>query len=166
MSYFPAHLRTDRFFLMVDDYTHRIYQFSSPDLDDLSTLKFPPEDRPIAVDFDFKEQRLYWSDFGAGVIKRAFLNGSDVQVIKKKVEGKCFLSKLRVKGFCQTIHWNGAWRVIYGWNDFPLGSKVWYSVQWIIGIPCVTPPMCWCIGTASLYTYPWKLYHMVMCYTT
>ena len=37
--------------------------------------------RPVAIDFDPVEQRVYWSDVVAQTISRAFLNGSNQEVI-------------------------------------------------------------------------------------
>ena len=34
--------------------------------------------------------------------------------------------------FCQTIWWNEIWHVIYGWKDLALGSKVSYSIEWMV----------------------------------
>ena len=37
--------------------------------------------RPVAIDFDPVEQRVYWSDVVTQTINRAFLNGSNQEVI-------------------------------------------------------------------------------------
>lgn len=38
---------------------------------------------PVAVDYDYQEQKVYWTDlyFGYGKISRAYLNGSNVEVL-------------------------------------------------------------------------------------
>ena len=76
-----ANLRRDNFFLVADDYRNEVYQLDS-DLQSVSAIKTSPFDRPIGVDYDFVDDRVYWTDFESSVIKRAFLNGSSQEIIK------------------------------------------------------------------------------------
>ena len=66
---------------MADDYRNEIYQLDA-DLRNVSALKLSPFDRPIGVEYDFTDDRVYWTDFESSVIKRAFLNGSQLEIIK------------------------------------------------------------------------------------
>ena len=38
-------------------------------------------DRPVALDLDMKENRIYWTDTYLNTISRAFINGSSPEVI-------------------------------------------------------------------------------------
>ena len=53
-------------------------------------LQLPILPIPKAVDFDYVEKRVYWTDFHSKHILRAFLNGSDIQVIKILASGEFF----------------------------------------------------------------------------
>lgn len=44
-------------------------------------LVYIPGQLAVAVDTDCQAGHLYWTDAGAGIIRRAFLNGSDVQTL-------------------------------------------------------------------------------------
>ena len=52
------------------------------------------------------------------------------------VSGTCatlsFSQPLWMSFFCQILKLNGIWHVIYGLKDLPLGSKVWYSIEWVV----------------------------------
>jgi len=77
----PANLRRDSFFLVADDYRNEVYQMDV-DLRSVSAVKLSPFDRPIGVEYDFVDDRIYWTDFESSVVKRAFLNGSNLDIIK------------------------------------------------------------------------------------
>ena len=66
---------------MADDYRNEVYQLDV-DLRSVSAIKLSPFDRPIGVEYDFVDDRVYWTDFESSVVKRAFLNGSNLQIIK------------------------------------------------------------------------------------
>jgi len=76
-----ANLRRDNFFLVADDYRNEVYQLDV-DVRSVSAIKLSPFDRPIGVEYDFIDDRVYWTDFESSVVKRAFLNGSDLEIIK------------------------------------------------------------------------------------
>ena len=84
--FITADLVDDEFFLVADDYRHQIYQVHS-DFTKVSAIGFPPQDRPIGIEYDFTEMKVYWTDFESNVIKRSYLNGSDLQVIHVKTPG-------------------------------------------------------------------------------
>jgi len=66
---------------VADDYRNGLYQLDSG-LQSVSAIKLSPFDRPIGVEYDFVDERVYWTDFESSAVKRAFLNGSDLQIIK------------------------------------------------------------------------------------
>ena len=68
---------------MADDYRYQIYQ-ADYKMEYIRAIKIPRTDRPIALTYDFKEDRVYWTDFRENLVKRAFLNGSDAVVIRFK----------------------------------------------------------------------------------
>ena len=77
----------DNFILIADDYRRQIFQADSS-LNTITALKFPSLDRPIALEYDFLDERVYWSDFNENLIKRMFLNGSKVETIRDHINGK------------------------------------------------------------------------------
>lgn len=79
----------DNFFLVADDYRHQIYQ-ADASFHDVSAIQFPPYDRPISLDYDYADDRIYWTDFETSIIKRSFLNGSNLEIIHGKSEGYSF----------------------------------------------------------------------------
>jgi len=66
---------------VADDYRNAVYELDV-DLQTVSAVKISPFDRPIGVEYDFVDDRIYWTDFESSVVKRAYLNGSDLQIIK------------------------------------------------------------------------------------
>jgi len=87
-------VRREAFFLVADDYRHQIYQMGAALRDDdIAAVTIPLTDRPIALAYDFTHERVYWTDFNEGVIKRSFLNGSQPETIFVSAYGKT-LSKL------------------------------------------------------------------------
>lgn len=66
---------------MADDYRNEVYQLNV-DLQSVSAIKLSPFDRPIGVEYDLVDDRIYWTDFESSVVKRAFLNGSNLEIIK------------------------------------------------------------------------------------
>ena len=50
-------------------------------------------DRPVAVDFDPVEQKVYWTDVSRDTISRASLDGSNQQLIVSGLTGmmECFM---------------------------------------------------------------------------
>lgn len=76
----------DNFFLVADDYRYQIYQ-TDGNFRDISAVRFPPQDRPIGLDYDFEDDRIYWTDFETSLIKRSFLNGSSLEIIHNKIPG-------------------------------------------------------------------------------
>ena len=48
---------------------------------DITAITTPLNDRPIALAYDFTYERVYWTDFNEGVIRRSFLNGSEPETI-------------------------------------------------------------------------------------
>lgn len=76
-----ANLRRDNFFLVADDYRNEVYQLGV-DVQSVTAIKLSPFDRPIGVEYDFVDDRIYWTDFESSVVKRAFLNGSNLEIIK------------------------------------------------------------------------------------
>ena len=89
-------LLKDNFFLLADDYRFQLYQ-ADVTLTSIKAIKTPPTDRPIALDYDFREDRVYWSDFRENILKRAFLNGSDTVIIKFKENSGWTLLWVRLK---------------------------------------------------------------------
>ena len=75
----PA-VATDNFFLLADDYRNQIYAIDVS-VDRVSAVKMAPLDRPLGVDYDFIEDRVYWSDFESSVIRRVFMNGSNLETV-------------------------------------------------------------------------------------
>lgn len=70
----------DKFFLLTDDYRHRILQADNL-MNNITTLFSPGLDFPLAVAYDFSETRIYWSDKTIGVIKSALIDGTSVNVV-------------------------------------------------------------------------------------
>ena len=66
---------------MADDYRNAVYQLDVA-LQTVSAIKISPFDRPIGVEYDFVDDRIYWTDFESSVVKSAYLNGSELQIIK------------------------------------------------------------------------------------
>ena len=81
-TYVSVNILKDQFFLVADDYKHQIYQ-TDRDFEQVYGMETPRFDRPIAIDYDFRTDFLYWSDLQTGVVKRQHLNGSgDTEIIR------------------------------------------------------------------------------------
>jgi len=105
----------DTFFLIADDYRREIYQ-ADENLKNIRALKFPQDDRPIGLTYDFPNGRVYWADFNSHYIKSMFLNGSDVKILIK--EGK----KSRTEGIAfdsasQILYYTDSGRDIIGMTN-------------------------------------------------
>jgi len=72
---------------VADDYRSEVYQLDAADLRSVSAIKLSPFDRPIGVEYDFIDDRVYWTDFESSVVKRAFVNGSNLDIIKPAEPG-------------------------------------------------------------------------------
>ncbi|ELT98196.1 hypothetical protein CAPTEDRAFT_227414 [Capitella teleta] len=99
-------LLQDNFFLMADDYRYQIYQ-ADHQMQSIRAVKTPRTDRPIALTYDFLENRIYWTDFRENVVKRSFLNGSDPAIIRFKdnnsrIDGLAFEPISRLLYFTDT----------------------------------------------------------------
>jgi hypothetical protein len=79
LSYVAASLLKDQFFLLTDDYRQRILQADS-NMANLQTLTAPWFSSPLAIAYDFREQRMYWSDYDEGVVMSANIDGSGTAV--------------------------------------------------------------------------------------
>jgi len=88
--------------LVADDYRNQVYQLDA-ELRRVSAVKLSPFDRPIGVDYDFDDDRIYWTDFESSVVKRAFLNGSDLDVIKPAELGTHADGPAR-RASCRAVH--------------------------------------------------------------
>lgn len=56
----------------------------SKNVKEFSTFRMPYNSRPIGVEFDIKDKKIYWSDFGSGkkaAIYRSDMNGDNVESI-------------------------------------------------------------------------------------
>ena len=62
--------------------------YSTGSLPHLRALRFPQEDRPIPLDYDFEEDRVYWADYKMDIIRRSKLDGSQVETIAVLGNGK------------------------------------------------------------------------------
>ncbi|XP_022782783.1 low-density lipoprotein receptor-related protein 4-like isoform X2 [Stylophora pistillata] len=66
------------------------------------SLKIPAS-QPIALDFDFVEEKVYWTDVSLGTISRAYLNGSSQETVV--TGGIKSPYGLAVDPFGQNIYW-------------------------------------------------------------
>ena len=62
-----------------------------------------PASKPIALDFDFLEEKVYWTDIALGTISRAYLNGSSQETVVRG--GLNNLYGLAVDPFGRNIYW-------------------------------------------------------------
>ena len=80
INLFSEKLFEDNFLLLADDYRHVIYQ-TDRKWSVTSAIQLPKQDRPIGLTYDPVENRIFWSDFNRGLIKSAYLNGTDVKTL-------------------------------------------------------------------------------------
>ncbi|XP_013405316.1 low-density lipoprotein receptor-related protein 4-like [Lingula anatina] len=71
----------DDFLIFTDTYQKQIFQMSLKD-SEIRAVPLKGHENPIAVDYDPKEGRVYWSDVLMQVIKRAYINGTGQEIIK------------------------------------------------------------------------------------
>jgi hypothetical protein len=76
----------DAFFLLADDYRNQIF-IADVNFRQVSGVKISPLDRPIGVEYDFVDDRIYWTDFESSVIKRIYRNGSSLETIRNLGQG-------------------------------------------------------------------------------
>ena len=62
-----------------------------------------PASKPIALDFDFLEEKVYWTDITLGTISRAYLNGSSQETVVKGGLNNPY--GLAVDPFGRNIYW-------------------------------------------------------------
>ena len=66
---------------MTDSKLHKIFRM---DLNTKSYVSIPlsNSDNPIAIDYDFIESRIYWTDVGLRQVRSATLDGTDEKIIR------------------------------------------------------------------------------------
>lgn len=63
----------------------------------------PPASSPVALDYSFKDEKVYWTDVANDTISRAFLNGSSQEtVVSTRLSNPYGLA---VDPFGQNIYW-------------------------------------------------------------
>ena len=62
-----------------------------------------PASKPIALDFDFLEEKVYWTDITLGTISRAYLNGSSQETVVRGGLNNPY--GLAVDPFGRNIYW-------------------------------------------------------------
>ena len=62
-----------------------------------------PVSQPIALDFDFLEEKVYWTDITLGTISRAYLNGSSQETVVRGGLNNPY--GLAVDPFGRNIYW-------------------------------------------------------------
>ena len=62
-----------------------------------------PASKPIALDFDFLEEKVYWTDITLGTISRAYLNGSSQETLVRGGLNNSY--GLAVDPFGRNIYW-------------------------------------------------------------
>ena len=62
-----------------------------------------PASKPIALDFDFLEEKVYWTDITLGTISRAYLNGSSQETVVRGGLNNSY--GLAVDPFGRNIYW-------------------------------------------------------------
>ena len=62
-----------------------------------------PASKPIALDFDFLEEKVYWTDITLGTISRAYLNGSSQETVVRVGLNNPY--GLAVDPFGRNIYW-------------------------------------------------------------
>jgi len=77
----PTATMPDQFILFTDTTSHAIYRM------DLSTRSYvkiplPSLDTPIAIDYDYIGQQIYWTDVGQKMIYTATLDGLSYRAIR------------------------------------------------------------------------------------
>ena len=62
-----------------------------------------PASKPMALDFDFLEEKVYWTDITLGTISRAYLNGSSQETVVRGGLNNPY--GLAVDPFGRNIYW-------------------------------------------------------------
>lgn len=78
-SIFPPALK--RFLLYVRRSEIRGVDIDNPYMNVMTALTVPDIDDVSMVDYDALEERIYWADIKTQTIKRAFINGTELETI-------------------------------------------------------------------------------------
>ena len=103
----------DNFFLIADDYRREIYQ-ADENLENIRALKFPQDDRPIGLTYDFTSARVFWADFHSHIVKSMFLNGSDIRTLIEEEKGKSRTEGIAFDPASQILYYTDSVRDIIG----------------------------------------------------
>lgn len=78
-----------------------------------SSLRIPltePTSSPVALDYNFKDEKVYWTDVGNDTISRAFLNGSSQEtIVSTRLRNPYGLA---VDSFGQNIYWTESYEEV------------------------------------------------------
>lgn len=92
-----------RFFLFVEGKNIRQLALHHNSSISLRVPLTEPTSSPVALDYNFKDEKVYWTDVAKDTISRAFLNGSSQETIVSTRLSNPF--GLAVDSFGQNIYW-------------------------------------------------------------
>ena len=100
-----------RFFLFVEGKNIRQLALHHNSSNSLRVPLTEPTSSPVALDYNFKDEKVYWTDVAKDTISRAFLNGSSQEtIVLTKLSNPYGLA---VDSFGQNIYWtDGTEKVI------------------------------------------------------